>query len=272
MNTLPARVRLVAFLLLCPAILFAQKVAPKPVTVASPGYPAELTDTGMNGAAEVDFIIKADGTVSDAELAMATHRAFGKSALAVVKTWRFEPGTNDGKPADMRATQAFHFTAPLEQVVNAAAKRKVFVALTDPVLTDKDFPAKKLKVKKAARPVYPRALAGSGVEEKVQVKFVVAPDGTTLNPAVVSAKHKEFEPAAIQAVALMSYDPPVKDGKPVFVETTTTVAFTNERPDFGGGGGGGRRGGGGGGGGRGGGGMGGGGMGGGGGFGSPDGE
>ena len=79
--------------------------------------------------------------------------------------------------------------------------------------------------------------AGNFIEEKVQVKFVVAPDGTTLNPALAAPpKHKEFEPAAIQAVALMSYEPPLKDGKPVYVEATTTLNFTNERPDFGDGG------------------------------------
>jgi len=126
-------------------------------------------------------------------------------------------------------------------------------------------------VKKAARPIYPRALVGSDTEEKVTVKFVIAPDGTTLNPEVVGAKHKEFEIPAMQAVALMTYEPLLKDGKGVYVETTTTLAFANERPDFGGGGGGGggRRGGGGGGGGRGGGG---GGMGGGGDFGEPPGD
>jgi TonB family protein len=237
--------------------LHAQRVAPKPIAAVSPGYPDELTDTGINGTAEVDFVVKADGTIADAELAMATHRAFGRAALAAVRAWRVEAATLDGKPIDQRVSQKFNFTAPLEQQVNAAARRKVFAALPETALTDKEFPTKKLKVKHAARPAYPRAMAASGVEEKVLVKFVVAPDGATLNPAVVGAKHKEFEMPALQAVAQMTYEPPMKDGKAVYVEATTTLEFANERPDFGGGGGrggggGGRGGGGGGGGGRGG--------------------
>jgi TonB family protein len=234
----------------------AQKVPPKPIAAVSPGYPEELTDSGLNGVAEVDFVVKADGMIADAELAMATHRAFGRAALAAVRAWRVEAATLEGKPIDQRVSQKFNFTAPLDQQVNASARRKVFAALPETALTDKEFPTKKLKVKRAAHPVYPRGMA-SGVEEKVLVKFVVAPDGATLNPEVVGAKHKEFELPALQAVAQMAYEPPMKDGKAVYVEASTTLEFTNERPDFGGGGGrggggGGRGGGGGGGGGRGG--------------------
>jgi TonB family protein len=244
--------RLAGVLLLSVTLARAERVSPKPIDVTSPGYPIELTDTGLSGVAEVDFVVKPDGTVADAELAMANHRAFGKAALAAARQWKFEPGSIDGAPTTTRVTQRFQFAAPFDQQVNAFAKRKVFVALTEPLLPEKDYPAKKLKVKHPARPVYPRAMAAANVEEKVTVKFVIAPDGTTLNPEVVGAKHKEFETPAIQAVALMSYEPPLKDGKPVYVAATTILNFTAERPDFGGmggmggGSGGGRRGGGGG--------------------------
>ncbi|HVS53417.1 MAG TPA: energy transducer TonB [Opitutaceae bacterium] len=259
------KVLLLACFVFAAALVRAEKTAPKVVSASSPGYPEELTDTGMNGAAEVDIVVKADGTVGDAQLAMATHRAFGRAAMATIKTWRFEPAMQDGVAIDQKVSVPFRFTAPFEQTINATAKRKVFVALPETALTDKEFPTKKLKVKKPARPQYPRALAGSDVDEKVQVKFVVGPDGAPLNPTIATPpKHKEFESAAIQAVALMSYEPPVKDGKPVYVEATTTVEFENQRrgggDEFrGGGGGGGNRRGGGGGGGFGGGGFGGGG-------------
>ncbi len=233
----------------------AQKVDPKPLDTPSPGYPESLTDTGLSGVAEVDFTVKADGAVSAPELAMATHRAFGRAAMAAVSTWKFQPGSLDGAPVDRRVSIPFRFQAPVDQQINASVKRKVFVTLPEAAVSLKDYGAK-LKVKKNARVMYPRALAGSGTEEKVQVKFVVGPDGSTFNPSVLGAKHKEFEFPAMQAVALMSYEPPKKDGKGIYVETTTTLEFTDERGEggFGGGGRGGR---GGGGGGRGGGGFGG---------------
>jgi TonB family protein len=232
----------------------AQKIDPKPIDTPSPGYPEALTDTGLSGAAEVDFTVKADGSVTSAELAMATHRAFGRAALAAVAAWKFQPGSLDGTPMERRVTVPFRFQAPVDQQLNASAKRKVFAEIPEAALSLKDFGGK-LKVKKNARVIYPRSLAGSGTEEKVQVKFVVGPDGATFNPTVVGAKHKEFEFPAMQAVALMTYEPPKKDGKGVYVEMITTLEFTDERGE--GGFGGGRGGRGGGGGGRGGGGFGG---------------
>ena len=243
----------------------AQKVNPKLVSAPSPGYPEELTDTGLSGKAEVDITVKADGSVADPQLAMATERAFGRAAMAGVVQWKFEPGQRDGVAVDMRVSIPFVYTAPADQVINAVAKRKVFVTLAEPALTQKDY-GSKLKVKKPARPVYPRGATGDS-DVTVQVKFVIGPDGSTLNPAVVGTVPKEFVSPALQAVALMAYEPVAKDGKPVYVETTTKLDFSIERRgggDGGMGGGGGRRGGGGGGGGGrgGGGGMGGGGFGG----------
>lgn len=249
MNKILLPLCLAAGLLSLPLAAHAQKVAPKPVSMPSPGYPDALTDTGLSGQAEVDATIKADGSVADAQLAMATHRAFGRAALAAIATWRFEPGTQDGTPVDVKVTIPFVFTAPFEQQVNAMAKRKVFAALAEPALSLKDYGAK-LKVKKNATPNYPRTVSGERSDEKVQVDFVVAADGTTLNPKIVGTPRKEFIAPAIQAIAFTTYEPPVKAGKAVYVETSTTLRFTDERPERGGGeeGGGRRRGGGGGGG------------------------
>lgn len=238
------------------ATVLAQKADPKPVSTPLPGYPEALTDTGLNGLAEVDLTVKADGSIADVQLGMATHRAFGKAAMAVVANWKFQPGTQDGAPVDRRMSVPFRFNAPFTQTINAVAKRKVFVdSFPETAVSEKDFPAKKLKAKRPARGMIPPSLARAEIDEKVQVKFVVSPEGLPLNPTVPAggAKHKELEPAAIQAVALMSFEPPKKDGKAVYVETTYAVEFTSERPrgggggDFGGGGFGGGRGGGGGG-------------------------
>jgi TonB family protein len=219
--------RLAGCLVLGAVTVLAQKVPPKVITHPLPGYPNELTNTGQDGVAEVDVLIKADGSVGNPRLGMATHRAFGKAAMAVITTWQFQPATVGGAPVDMEVTVPFHFVPPVDQVINAIAKRVVFVDLPQPPVSEKDFPAKKLKVTKAAKPVIPPALAGTGLDEKVQVKFVIAPDGSTLNPIALDAKHKELEGLAVVAVALMSFAPCLVDGKPAYVEATTTVQFTS---------------------------------------------
>jgi len=78
----------------------------------SPGYPETLTDSGLNGSAEVDVVVKADGSVATPELAMATHRAFGRAAMTAVVGWKFQPGTQDGAPVDRRVSIPFRFQAP----------------------------------------------------------------------------------------------------------------------------------------------------------------
>jgi TonB family protein len=167
--------------------------------------------------------------------------------MAAIREWTFEPAKQDGTPINYKVSVPFRFQAPFDQTINAMARRKVFAAVPETPLTDKEFPTKKLKVKRPVRPQYPRALMGSNPEEKVQVKFVVDPEGNTLNPSIITPpKNKEFEAAAIQAVALMSYEPPRKDGKPVYVEVTMAIDFEAPQMGFEGGGmGGGGRGGGG---------------------------
>jgi len=224
--------------------LRAQTVAPKPVSTPSPGYPESLTDTGLSGQAEVDITIKADGSVADPELGMATHRAFGKAAMTAVRFWKFQPGTRDGVAADIRVTVPFVFTAPLNQQVTALAKRKVFVTISDPVLSQKDGP--KLKPKKDFASVYSRPIDGKDVDQTVQVDFVVAPDGTTLNPKIVGSPPKDFELGSLLTVARAAYNPPLKNGQGVYVEASVKLHFTSERSDrYGEGMGGGSRGGGG---------------------------
>ena len=224
----------------CASVSDAQTISPKPLNAPSPGYPEELIDTGFSGRAEVDVTVKTDGTVTDAQLGMATHRAFGRAAMAAVKAWKFEPGQRDGVVADARVSIPFQFSAPLDQQVNALAKRKVFMALPEPALTQKDY-GKKLKVTRPARPVYPRGMAGPSRDVTVQVNFIVAPDGRTLNPSVAGNPPPEFVAPALLAVAQMAYAPPLKNGAGVYVETTTKLEFTNERGGFGGDGGGGSR-------------------------------
>jgi TonB family protein len=255
-----------AGLALCVGPVYAQKVNPKPISTPSPAYPQELIEAGVgfSGQAVITFTVKADGTVGDAIVTAADQPIFGKVAQEAVLSWKFQPGTVDGVPVERRVSMPFKFQEPIELQVNRMSNRKVYTTIEEPVLTDKEF-GKKLKEKTKAEAQYPRNLLRSGITEKVEVEFVVAPDGTTLNPKIAKRpSHQEFFNSAITAIVRATYEPPIKDGKPVYVATTKTLSIEEPEQDRGdrggrgGGGGGGRGGGGGGGGGRGGGGGGGG--------------
>jgi len=202
----------------------AQDTQPKPIETSSPEYPPSLLDSGMDGTAIITVIVKADGSVSNATIKSADHPAFGKAAMDVIGSWRFSPATKDGKAIDADITIPMEFTAPIHQKLNGMLGRNAYRLIPEPILEQKDF-GKKLKIAQKASPQYPYALRGSGIEPKVHVKFVVAPDGTTLNPEVLDAPRREFVMPAITAVARTIYQSPRKDGKGVYVSTTITLKF-----------------------------------------------
>ncbi len=207
----------------------AQTVRPKPLNPHMPAYPAELTDTGQDGDATIDVMVKTDGSMYGATINAADHPAFGAAALAAIQDWKFQPGQRDGAKAEMKVSIPFQFRAPFEQKINAQAKRKVFVTLPEPALSAKDY-GQELKVMTDAHPFYPRSLIRSGVIANVTVNFVVAPDGTVLNPRFYSPPRVDLLIPTLAAVARMTFEPPRKDGKPIYVESTTTLHFEERVP------------------------------------------
>lgn len=97
----------------------------------------------------------------------------------MVSQWQFEPGVRDCAPSEFKVNVPFQFYAPFDQQVNAVFNRKVFLILPEPTLAPKEFSGK-LKVKKEAKPEFPPSLAGSKIDEKIKVDFVVAPPPTPL--------------------------------------------------------------------------------------------
>lgn len=233
------------------AIVQAAQTNPSPLETPSPGYPAALTDSGLSGTAIIDVLVKADGSVADARVKSSDHEAFGEAALAVIPKWKFAPAMVDGVAIDRRVAIPFKFVAPVTQQLNAKFKRKVFQEPPERVLSQKEF-GKRLKATTPLKPAYPPA--AKGAQANVQVKFVVAPDGSTINPEILGEPPRAFFLPAVMAVASAKYEPPVKDGKPVYVEMTAKLPFAPPQRaarrggkgggggfggDFGGGGGGG---------------------------------
>ncbi|MBI2497297.1 MAG: TonB family protein [Opitutae bacterium] len=171
------------------------RTAPKPIDPKMPAYPSALTDTGISGAASVELLVQTDGSVQNARVKSSDHPAFGDAALAAVTAWHFSPGMKEGVPVPMRMSIPFNFKAPFDQQLNAKLGRKVFTTLPQPALAPKAY-GKKIKLKKDVDPVYPRQFMREKLEETVEVNFVIAPDGTTLNPVVAGQTRLEFKMAA----------------------------------------------------------------------------
>jgi protein TonB len=67
-----------------------------------PLYPLELKKGRVGGEATVLFIVRRDGSISDAMVVKATDIRFGESALAGILRWRFKPALVSGQAVDCR--------------------------------------------------------------------------------------------------------------------------------------------------------------------------
>lgn len=208
--------------LLLAASAAAAPTAPQPVTTATPDYPDELQGSGRDGTAMISFTVDVDGSVKDASVRSADHPAFGESALAALKQWKFKPATDDGKPVTRKVSQPFHFTAPADERINAIFGRKVFEELPEKAIAATEYRGSLAPLNQP--PIrYPGSLRGSGKEETVEVAFVIGPDGYPRNPVVLGQVQPELAATAIMHVAALVFEPALKDGKPVYVETTRKI-------------------------------------------------
>ena len=68
---------------------------------APPPYPAAARRMGAQGEVRLDVLVAADGTVREVLLRHSSgSQVLDRSAIATVRTWRFEPATVDGQAID----------------------------------------------------------------------------------------------------------------------------------------------------------------------------
>jgi protein TonB len=65
-----------------------------------PIYPYDLRRTGMSGSVLIQFVVTAEGTVTNARAIRSTHQRFEEAALQAVRRWRGRPGIKDGVPVN----------------------------------------------------------------------------------------------------------------------------------------------------------------------------
>ena len=74
-------------------------------------------------------------------------------------------------------------------------------------------------------PVYPATLVERSLEGSVTVGFIVDPVGNLLSVRVLSSTHREFEPAALEAVKSWRFGGGRKGGKPVATNMSVVLNF-----------------------------------------------
>jgi protein TonB len=84
--------------------------APKATYAPDPEYSEEARKAKYQGTVVLSLIVGADGVPRDIKVARSVGLGLDEKAIETVKTWKFDPGTKDGKPVATYATieVAFH--------------------------------------------------------------------------------------------------------------------------------------------------------------------
>jgi TonB family protein len=190
----------------------AKLVPPVPKFQKRPEYPVAMRRFGLNGQVLLDFVVDPAGNVQNAFVLQTDNPAFDEPALKALREWKFAPATRDGKPV------ASHQRVPIVFTLNFGEGEKAFTVSGHgdqeklPPELRYDTPP---KIRGVLVPVYPYAQRRDSVRGKAKVKILIDQRGRAAGVKVESADQAEFGLALVAAAEGFSFDPALKDGKPV---------------------------------------------------------
>jgi len=84
-------------------------IAPVAIQAPNPQYTREAFDRKVQGTLVLDVTIGTDGRVRDAMVTRSLDATYGmdEHAIAILSTWRFEPGRLAGQPVAVRTAVTF---------------------------------------------------------------------------------------------------------------------------------------------------------------------
>ncbi|HWA87048.1 MAG TPA: energy transducer TonB, partial [Opitutus sp.] len=74
-----------------------------------PSYPVDLRSAGIEGSAEVAFVVDQSGHARDVTCPSSTHPYFARAAESAIRQWRFAPALKDGQPVATSLRQTIQF-------------------------------------------------------------------------------------------------------------------------------------------------------------------
>ncbi len=87
-------------------------VAPKFISGEAPAYPLSRLRDSISGDATVEYTIDEHGLIRDAKVLKADYIYFGYHVIIAMRTWRFEPAQQNGRPVPVHTRIIFHYETP----------------------------------------------------------------------------------------------------------------------------------------------------------------
>src|SRR5262245_30466892 len=75
-----------------------QRTAPVLLQQSPAAYPEAARRAGVGGTVSLEIVVAADGSVADVKVLRGVGFGLDEAAVAVARTFRFQPATDGGKP------------------------------------------------------------------------------------------------------------------------------------------------------------------------------
>jgi TonB family protein len=83
--------------------------SPKLIHYVEPAFSSSSKEAFVEGVVRISTVVKADGVPSDIHIAKGLNSEEDQKAMEAVGKWRFQPGTKNGKPVNVRVTVEVEF-------------------------------------------------------------------------------------------------------------------------------------------------------------------
>jgi len=188
-----------------------KETPPKVLHQEEPEYPLVLQQFQLGGRVVIEFEVDAEGRVQNPVIASSDSPAFEEPALEALLKWKFQPATREGKAikARMRVPVKFEMWGGHDGVFEISAKADQ--SKLPPELRYDVSP----KIRGVQIPVYPYAPRRDEVRGKATAGVLIDPQGRVVAVKIRSADRPEFGLALTAALEGFTFDPALKDGKPV---------------------------------------------------------
>jgi TonB family protein len=202
-------------------------------------YPPEDFKNKKEGTVELTFIVTKEGKTTDVKILKSLTQATDKEAIRLLKLLDWIPSTKEGVPANVnfnleipfsvskykKQVKERGFDTPLYIDIPTDSSTNVYeTAERSPIFNNVDKTFTEFIYSNLE---YPDVAARQNIEGKVQLSFVVEPDGMVsnikvLNGGLVGGCNNE----ATRVIGLTKWQPAVRDGKYVRYRMSFTMNFS----------------------------------------------
>jgi len=186
----------------------------------------------LSGEARVIINVDMEGRLADVLVSGYTNKAFADEAVNLLKQWRYEAATEDGRPVAMRTEVRFIFSSQGRVVsLNAIdASNRYFDqvgmrSMVSNVCQTDELDRPLATVQAVARLQATKGSLPAGAASAVIIDFYVDENGQPRMPVVVNSPPTALAQAAVDALNQFRFNTPTRGGKPVTVRAQQKFVF-----------------------------------------------